>query len=219
MSPFELFIMLVGVFLAWSLFSFVFFGENAFFIFAERFYIGGTIAYGYFVCYQNLKSSCFDFLTAGRLLLIVPLIIGILIFSRLTKFRWAARYPTSILSGIGLGLVFGLSIRGDILAVITTTVERVVTKSPDIWTAIYSVVGVCSVLTMFLYSNTYSSTFHSKTGKLYYFMRLGRIFFMVSVGYLTASTVLYNFTGFLNNAVVVLIKRIYDALVDYLTIL
>jgi hypothetical protein len=203
--------------MAFCLFSFVFFGDNYFFNFAERFYIGGSIAYGILTVYKTLKSSCFDFIAAGRVLLIIPLIIGFLLFSRVTKFRWAARYPTAILSGIGLGLVFGLTIRTQILTLLTSTIDALMTTDATNLvshpgSAIFKLVGVITVLTYFLYSKVISPQFHAPSGRLYYLMRLGRIFLMVSVGYLAGATVLLNYAAFLNNMVYTLIKRTVDSI-------
>jgi hypothetical protein len=50
-------------------------------------------------------------LIGGRWSYIIPTIMGILVFARLTKYRWISRYSTAILSGIGLGVTFGETIK------------------------------------------------------------------------------------------------------------
>lgn len=217
MTPTELVGQLIGVFLAFCLFSFVFFKDNKFFNVAERFYIGGSIAYGLFTVYSSLKASAFDFIASGRILLLIPIALGLLFFARLsTNLKWLARYPTAILSGIGLGLVFGLTIRSQILTMITSTVTKLMVPTTaiggDIGSALFRLVGMAAVLSYFLYSKTYSPIFHSPKGRLYWFMRLGRIFLMISVGYLAGGTVLLNYAGFLNTMTIVLIKRTVDAI-------
>jgi len=186
MDPTQLGLMIIGAILAWIMVSYVFVGESLPLIFGESFYIAGTVVYALFAMYRSLMSTALNPITAGRVLLIVPVIIGLLAFTRLTRFRWLARYPLTILSGIGIGLFFGLNLRSQIINPIALTIKDVVTGTPDTGSAIIMLVGVVTVLTYFLYSARYSNTFHQPTGRLYYVMRLGRVIFMISIGYLIA---------------------------------
>jgi len=176
----------IGAILAWVMVSYAFIGDSYPLIFGESFYLAGTVVYALFEIYRTFQSSIVVPISAGRVLLIIPVIIGLLAFTRLTRYRWAARYPVVILSGIGIGLFFGLNLRASILDPIAQTIGELATAMPDIGSSIVMFVGVITVLTYFLYSRRYSSVFHEKSGRLYYVMRLGRLIFMVSIGYLIA---------------------------------
>ena len=184
MEPLELLTTWIGVCLAWGLVTLPIIGEGYASSLAERFSIGGGIAYSFFVIWDAILKNTIEPIGAGKWWIIIPFAIGMLSFSRMTKYRWAARYTIASLSGIGLGVFFGFNVRGAILAVITSTVNNLITFQPEPFSAIISFIAVFCVVTYFTYSEKYSSVFHSRSGKLYYVMKLGRLFMMSSFGYL-----------------------------------
>jgi uncharacterized membrane protein YidH (DUF202 family) len=212
MEPAELALMICGAVLAWVMVSYVFVGENLALIFGESFYIAGTVVYALFAMYRSLMSTALTPISGGRVLLAIPVIIGLLAFTRLTRFRWLARYPITILSGIGIGLFFGLNLRAQIINPIALTIKDVVTGTPDRFSSIIMIIGVVTVLTYFLYSARYSNTFHQPRGRLYYVMRLGRVIFMISIGYLIAFIMQIAFRQVIN-VFYVAGKRIIDILI------
>jgi len=216
MSPLELFATYFGVAMALGHFSMMFLGDTYFSSFGERWYVGATVGYTFFVVYESYKASAFDFIAAGRWWLIIPVIIGLLSFTRLTKYRWAARYPVAALSGIGLGVFFGFNLRGSIIAIITSTVNELITLQPEPFSAIVTFIAVVSVCTYYLYSEKYSTIFHSRTGKLYYVMRLGRLCMMGSFGYLLGYVGVSAGLGGLTSFFIVVIKRPIDLLMSLL---
>jgi len=211
MTPLEIAMTIAGFAMACAIITFVFIGENYAFSFAERFFMAGTTAYTSFAIYKSLKSSFFDFVIAGRVWLVIPFFIGLLTFARMTKWRWAARYPVAIMSGIGLGLFFGLNLRAQILTIVTSTVSELIGGKPDPVSAIFVLITVVTVLTYFLYSERFASPFHSRTGKLYYVMRTGRLLMMLSFGYLTGQ-IMTSTVGGIVNFLVVVVKRSIEAL-------
>ena len=193
-------------------FTLMWLGDTYYSSFGERAFVGATVAYSFFVVFQSLKAKCFDFLAQGKWWLIIPLLLGLLSFTRLTKYRWAARYPVAALSGIGLGVFFGYNLRGSILAIITSVTNELLTFNPDPFSAIISFIAVVSVIAYYTYSEKYSTIFHSKRGKLYYLMRLGRLFMMASFGYLLGYVALSFGLDILTTFFVVVIKRPIDML-------
>jgi hypothetical protein len=186
MTPWEYFWQIVGIVLAGLVMSFPYFGENYAFSLGERAFLGGTLGYTFFVIYFALRSSAFDQIAAGRIWLLVPVIIGLLVFTRLTRFRWLARYPVAIVSGIGLGLYFGLNLRAQIIGPVAQTISELFEGKPDPFSAVLVFVYVFTVPVYFLYSQRFGAPFHTKGTKLYYLMRLARVFMMTSFGYLAA---------------------------------
>jgi hypothetical protein len=198
MEPYEIVIMLLGVAFAMMGTSLLFLGYNIAFNFIEHFIIGGSGAVSLIGYMRSLDKSAFQYIAGGRVLLIVPLVIGLLVFTRWTKFRWLARYPTSMLIGIGVGLIAGLAIRSQIINMASMTMINLATLSPDPLSAIIMVVGVVTVLTYFLYSRTYSYEFHQ--GRFAIVARIGRIFLMCAAGFLWCRI-------FINEAIDPLVSR------------
>jgi hypothetical protein len=206
-TPIDMAITLFAVAISVGHLSMMFFGDSFFSSFGERWFVGATVGYTFFVVWNSYKSNAIDFIAQGRWWLIIPVIIGLLSFTRLTKYRWAARYPVAALSGIGLGVFFGFNLRGSILAIITSTVDELITLQPDPFSAIISFIAVVSVVTYYLYSERYATIFHSRSGRLYYVMRLGRLFMMASFGYLLGYVGVAFGLGILTSFFTVVIKR------------
>ncbi len=212
----ELAINLFGLVLMFFALSFMLYGESLPFAIAERYYLGALAAYTTFSLYSTLRSSAFNFILAGQVWLLIPVIIGALAFARFTRIRWLARYPVAILSGIGLGLTFGLTLRGQIITMVTTTVEDVLAARPDLGSSILSFIMVFTTVAYFLYSTKYSSPFHEKSGRLYWFMRIGRLSMMFVFGLLVADIMSYQGAGQMINAMVVGVRRTLIMIIDQL---
>jgi len=180
MNTFDTIIMLGGAFLALCTFSYPFFGETYFFALSESVLIGGGIALGVFAIIRSLQSSMID------PLMIIPLIIGLTAFARWTKYRWIARYPVAILSGVGLGVTAGSTIRGQVVAAVIEVIRQLKVADPDFASAVLALIGVCTILFYFMYSRQYSDIVHQ--GSLKFLGRLGRLFLFCGFGYLYAST-------------------------------
>ena len=172
-----------GFILALIGFSYAFNQRGKIFVIPEGIYIGAFSAHSFIQIYRSLRATSFDFIAAGQVLLIIPVIVGILAFTRLTRFRWLARYPVALLSGAGVGTLWGLSLRGQLLGPISDTVTAVISPTFDAFSKLIFVVLLIPIITMFLYSRTFSNITHERTGRLYYLQRFGRLAFMVIVGY------------------------------------
>jgi len=182
LESFEMTLMVIGMILSTFAFSFVFFGDTPLFGFVESVYIGGVTATSLFAIANSIKTSAIDFIVAGQVLLIVPVIIGLLVFLRLTRFRWASRYTVSIMTGVGIGITFGLTIRTWIMNAVLEVMASMKSLQPDPASAIFTLIATLSVLTYYLYSVKFSSTFN--TGRLKYVATLGRYCLYASFGYL-----------------------------------
>jgi hypothetical protein len=159
-------------------------GDSIFYDTAERFFIAATVVFSFFAAYKSLVSSVGEISTNP--LLIVPVIIGLFAFSRLTRFRWMARYPISILSGIGLGIAFGLTLRSSVINAAVKGIQYFTQGNlmGGHLSGFLFWLGFITTISYFMYSKLYSSQFHEPNAKLYWFMRIGRIFMMASFGWL-----------------------------------
>lgn len=160
--------------------SFIWFGRTKFFRFGQSLYLGAGVAYTFFTVWRTLVSSAFTPIAAGRYTLIAALFIGGLCFTRVTKYRWLARYPIALLAGIGVGIIFGLTLRSQILNQISASLTNLTTLTPDPISAVLMLVGTITSLLYFTYSRDH-------TGRYGWVVRIGRLFLMPSFGYVLAT--------------------------------
>lgn len=213
MTPFQAVILLVGVFLAFSTFSFIWLGDTVAYDFCESIIMGAGVTMGLLSTYNSLQSSAFSKIAAGKWWLIFPIIIGALAFTRRTRVRWLARYPIAVASGVGVGVTLGLTVRAQLLDFLITNIDAVVkARTPiDIASALYVLVGGIFGLTYYMYSAKYSSGFH--TGRLRFAAKIGRYVLFACFGYLYASVSISEGFDSLASNLIILVKRTIDALV------
>ena len=209
MEPFEATLLLIGTFLALFGFSFAFFGDNNLFAFSENIYIGGVTATALYATFKSIQTSSIDFVLRGNIVRIIPIIIGLLAFLRLTRYRWASRYTISILTGVGIGITFGLTIKTWVMNAVIEAVGAMISLKPDPYSAVFMLISTLTVITYFLYSVKYSSTFN--TGRMKYIATLGRYMLYASFGYLFAKIFVNEALDSLANF---LVTYVYQSIVD-----
>ncbi len=201
--------MIGGMFISLFIGSLVFFGVTSVFAVGEGCFIALAGTYNAFVVVKRAIGSL-----QADIYYVIPFLIGLLAFTRLTKYRWAARYPVAILSGVGAGIVFAQMVKSMILDTIVSTVNGVITGSPDpigAW-----LVFIPHVITpiAFTYSLRYSGWLLK--GPARHLFTLGRTFFLIFVGGRMGELDGQNISGYLPNwAQGFLIRPVY-ALLDYL---
>lgn len=211
MTPFETALIFIGVALAAADFSFIWFGASIPFDICESIIIGGAITMNLFTVYNTLQASVFTKITnVANLWLLIPVIIGVLAFTRLTKFRWLARYPIAVMSGVGVGVMTGPLIRSQVLDFTISNIQAVVTGKPDIFSAWYILVGGILGLTYYLYSIKYSTVFHK--GRLGWTARLGRYVLFAGFGYLYANIFINEGIDALTTMMLVMVRRTINAI-------
>ena len=123
---------------------------------------------------SSVESACFKQIASGNLMRIIPLILGLLLFARLSKkYSWLSRYPVGLLAGVGIGVLFGATFDAQILTQISMTINAFTEK--DILSGVVILIGVISMLSYFLYT-------HEHKGFLGISAKIGRIFAMFSFG-------------------------------------
>jgi hypothetical protein len=212
MITWDMWVMLIGTLLGLVGLTFLFLGNTWAFSFVEHLYLGGTVAIALIQSIYALKSNCFDLIGGGRVLLVIPLIVGLLSFARYTTSRWLARYPVALLSGIGVGVTLGLVLRAQILNAASLTIGAVVSQSPDLISSVVILVGVLIVLVYFTYSQRFSAITHPG-GKLGWIGRVGRLFAMSAFGYLWAKIFIDEAIDAQIATMIVLVKRTVDAFI------
>lgn len=139
----------VGWFLMLMIYSYPLYKENVAYRAAEHMFIGVTLAITIITNFSNVMRMCITPLTQGNILMIVPLVLGLLMFTMLIpEYRWLSRYPVALLVGAG----FGLGIRGTIKpnlqdAIIDTITAPTGGAMIDWFNYLYVAVGlVCSIM-------------------------------------------------------------------------
>jgi hypothetical protein len=166
-------------------FSYGFFQKSRVYVIPDGFYLGAVTLQSFFTIYRSFKATAWDYIVGGNIILIIPVIIGLLAFTQITKFKWVARYPTAILSGISIGALWGLSIRGQLLAPITQTIAAAFTTTGlygDPITRILTVMFFVPTIAIFMFSTRFGDPLYKqKWGK--YLTRWGQLCITMYLAY------------------------------------
>ncbi len=119
----------------------------------------------------------------GRYLNLVPLLIGLLLYFRLSKDRgWISSYAYALSIGLGTGAILSTIVSAQIIGLIVSTIEAPIK---------YGLNGVLLFIGVFLSLSYWIFTIEFK-GPLSNVLKLGRIFLMVSIGLLYAQDVMWS---------------------------
>jgi hypothetical protein len=201
--------MVGGMFISFFIGSLVFFGMTPIFAVGEGVFIAVAGTINAIILARLLVSNL-----SLNALVIIPALIGALTFTRLTKYRWAARYPIAILSGVGAGVIFGPQIKSMILASISDTVLGVLTGTPDPIAAWLTFIPMVVTPLAFTYSMKYSNWLH--TGPLRHLFTLGRTFFLIFVGGRMGELAGTSLSDYLPAWAIAYVKRPIVAIQDYM---
>jgi hypothetical protein len=196
-----------GAFLTLCIFSFLY-KDNPFYKLAEHLFVGISAGYWATLEYHNVfRPNLWDPLTReGRLLLIVPFIFGLLLFSRFTKkYSWLSRWPMALIIGIYAGITIVGYGSGDLILQIQANLLPLWT---DNWlTSVNNIlltVGVITGLIYFFFSKEHK-------GALGAGAKVGIWFLMISFGASFGYTVMSRMS--------LLIGRVYFLLGTWLHLL
>lgn len=172
----------IGAILSLAIFSFLY-KENPFYRVAEHVFIG--VANGYLVTFywhNILVPVLFKPLFAGRLILIISFIIGILYFTRfIPKISWLVRIPIGITIGYYTGAFIPAIIQASIIRQVQGTIltpTNFAAWNAGPWGIVWSVIvfiGVLCTLSYFYFSKEHK-------GVLGVTSRIGIVFVMIGFG-------------------------------------
>jgi len=150
------------------------FKENIFSKTATTITIAISSIHAFMYNFSNAYDMAVAPLLGGDLLYIIPIILGLLLFARLSdKYSWLASYSYSVSLGLGTG------------ATLTTL------KAPFIGTGIVDQLSGLLLFVGTLLALTYWIFTKEATGLFGYGVRAGRWFLMISIGYLYAEDVVW----------------------------
>lgn len=176
----------VAVGLTLLIYSFLY-KDNPFFKFGEHLYLGVSLGYVFIqAIFQTLRPKLWVPLVTPpegeghQWSLIVPVILGLLVYSRLSqKHAWLSRYTFAFIVGYGSGVGLGPTVSGSILQQIDGTIKPFLTWG-DLSTfmqvsQVIVLIGVTCTVTYFLFSIEHK-------GPIRAISRIGVSFLMISFG-------------------------------------
>lgn len=172
----------IAALLSLAIFSFLY-KENPFYRVAEHLFIG--VANGYLVTFywhNILVPVLFKPLLAGRLILIISFIIGMLYFTRfIPRISWLVRIPIGITIGYYTGVYIPAIIQASIIRQVQGTIltpANFAAWNAGHWGIVWSVIvfiGVLCTLSYFYFSKEHK-------GVLGVTSRIGIVFVMIGFG-------------------------------------
>jgi hypothetical protein len=169
----EFAVMLIATFLAICVSTFLVVGSTYWYRLGLGVFIAVAVTNNLFV---NIRTVG---LALSNWWMVIPMIVGALAFARMTRYRWASRYPVAIMSGVGAGIVFGLTLNTQILIPIASTVTDILTATPDPLSSWLVLAATILVPIAFTYSVPHSGWLHKRAS---WVITLGRTFFLCFVG-------------------------------------
>ena len=128
-------------------------------------------------------------LTKGNYLAAIPLVLGLLIFGRVSKrYHWVSRWPFAVIVGVGTGL----AIRGIISAQVISQVSATAALPlilPNVETSLQNILVVLFVLTSVYYFIMMTPRAHA--GRLSIISKIGRWSIMIYLGAKFAASVAF----------------------------
>ncbi len=168
----------IGAFLTLSIFSFLF-KDNPAYRFAEHLFVG--IANGYYIAlywHNSLKTNLYEPLSQGQIIYIVPLLLGLLYFTRfIPKVSWLVRIPIGFMIGWSAGVSIPAEFQAKVLQQLEGTVvapQHFANPLAGVW-ALVILIGVICTLVYFFFSKEHKGILGASA-------RLGIIFIMIGFG-------------------------------------
>ncbi|MCW3991976.1 MAG: hypothetical protein NWE79_04660 [Candidatus Bathyarchaeota archaeon] len=153
--------------------------DNIYFKFGQQFIVGVVVAHSILTSMQAVyNNGIVPIMTQGRITLIIPMLAGLLAYTRLRRdIAWASKYPVAIMIGVGTGSMVVGTLRGQIIGQLSMSITDVFKSSnpTDMLNGLIIFVGVITSLSFFVFTREH-------TGALGLSAKIGRIFLMVSLG-------------------------------------
>lgn len=183
----------LGAILALIMMS-VLFKENPAYKFAEAIFIGGGTGHAVLYGIQNIQKLGIDPMLQGQVTYIIPLLLGIIFFTRLLpdpSQRWPSLYPVSLLTGIGMGLAIRAVLISQVIKPISSTILPL--TGVPIGTIFNNLIIIVLTITSLMYF-TFSIEHKGTVG---YLTTIGKYGMMIAFGQAIGSKVITFCSSFL----------------------
>jgi hypothetical protein len=168
----------VAAFFTFSVLSFLW-KDNLYYKFGQQFVVGVVVSHNILTSMQAVyNNGIVPIMTKGQITLIVPILIGILAYTRLSRdISWASKYPVAIMIGVGTGSMVVGTLRGQIIGQVSMSITDVFKSSAplDMVNGLVIFIGTVASLTFFIFTREHKGALGASA-------KLGRIFLMISLG-------------------------------------
>lgn len=124
----------------------------------------------------------------GRILNLIPIILGLLLYFRLSKtYAWLSSYTYAVSLGLGTGTTLSTLVAGSIVGLIISTI-----KAPFEGTTLFEVASGWLLVFGTVFALTYWVFTKEFEGPMAIVLRIGRLILMISIGLLYAQDVLWS---------------------------
>jgi len=168
---------IVSVMFTLAVLTSVFFKKSIAFEIAQPIFLGVAAGHGVVVNIGIIHSSGWKAFLAGETGTIIPLILGILVLSRISsKWAWISRISIAIIVATGAALGLRGALKAQILDQVSATFV-----SLNSLENIVLFVGTCCTLIYFFFSSKYAKLFAGH-GPLRYVPEAGKVVMMIAFG-------------------------------------
>jgi hypothetical protein len=179
-------LMLIFTIPAWS----ILIKYNKYFKMVQYTMVGLAVGHFANVGFNYLNKSVLTPLFAGRLLNIIPIILGLLIYTSLTeKYRSWATYGTTVIIAAGSGVAVVGAIKGQFLGQLVSTMKLKPLNTLDGINSVIMLIMVIAAISYFTFSREHK-------GALGYSAKLGRYVLMAAFGGQFAGSLMVRSGGF-----------------------
>jgi hypothetical protein len=159
--------------------------DNPIFRIGQQAVIGAATAHYIILNFESVYKNALTPMMSGNLLLIIPLFLGLLMYTRLKKeTAWLARYPTAVLVGVGTGVMIAGTLRGQIIDQLKATVVDILNAPTSggftVFNTVLILIGTVTAVTFFTYTQKHAT--EKGLTLLGWSAKMGRIFLMISLG-------------------------------------
>jgi hypothetical protein len=180
----EIFGIWLAAFLTLAIYSFLY-KDNPFYKFAEHLLVGLSVGFLIVIAYMDtvVPKILDPLFVHKRLLAIIPVVLGLLMFTRFSKkHAWLSRPALALYIGFGAGVSIPANMQSYILAQIKATVSPFaqIASFGDALNAIIVLVGLIATLMYFYFSKKHEGLFGGTAKVGIYFLM---IFFGATFGF------------------------------------
>lgn len=180
--------------------------DNPWYHLIEHFAIGAGTAHLLIFSVVALQSIAITPLSAGRVILVVPIVLGILQLTRITKWSWIARYPSSLLVGVGIGITLAATLQGQIISQVADIGGSIIRSTTPFEFVSFTLSGIGTICAF-----TYFIFTKEQKGVLRLSTKIGQLLLMAGFGVTWGCEVGWFLTSLASRTEVV-IKFIYTLL-------
>jgi hypothetical protein len=166
---------------------------------AQSIGVGAAVGHAILIAIDTIYRTGISSVIGGKIITLIGLILGVLMFGRFTKYKWLARYPTQIVMSTGLGVMFGLGITTQIFGQISASVGAVFQPADSfaLLNGILILIGLITTLGFFLFTFPGFVITQRTTGWYGITRRIARIYIMIAFGITFAGEEIWYLTMFI----------------------